>query len=140
MNKIIVVVVVVLFGCKSYSDDDKEVLGFANKEQRYQVSIYNIAGNPEKFNNKPVFITGYVKFEFGLRIYPDKSSCKDSFSINSISVSVPDNLYSKYAKISKTCDFLSIYGTYQSINRYGKDKMINFSLGQILGDVKLFEY
>ena len=35
---------------------------------------------------------------------------------------------------------MSIYGKYQTINSYRKDKMINFSLDQILGNVKLFDY
>lgn len=135
------ILLISLLICFNVLCDEKDTeLGSNSKIDKYQVSIYRIIANPDKFENKPVLISGYIKFEFGLTIYPEKQSCLDSFYSNGISISISDEDYKKYSAKVKNCKIMSIFGTYEPTNEYGKEQITNFSLGSIHSNVKLIEY
>ena len=125
----------------TYSQEGNEKLGYSIKEQKYQVSIYTIAGNQGEFDKKPVFLSGYLKFEYeGLNIYPDKCSCKDSFKENSISISITTMQYKSYSNKNKDCEIKNVFGTYNRLNIYSKDNFENLSLGHLDGEIKIYEW
>ena len=130
----------VIFTVSNAQEDNAGELGFINEEQRYQVSLYKLVSQPDLFDEKPVYITGYVKFEYSFRVYPDKSSCEDSFLINSVVVSVDNAKYKEYAEKHENCSTISVYGKYHDTSAYGKKWPWNLSMGSIVGPIKVFEY
>jgi hypothetical protein len=135
-----VISLLILISSSLCANDDDELLGFSIEEQKYQVSIYTIAANQGDFHSKPVYLSGYLKFEYGtFNIYPDKCSCVDSFRENSISVGVTVNELDEYSKKYENCEANHVYGTYQRLNIYPKDGLQDLSLGHLNGEIKIFE-
>ncbi|MFK8012138.1 MAG: hypothetical protein AB8B80_08875 [Marinicellaceae bacterium] len=136
-NKLILLVFLWLNA--SCQDDSEGELGYINKEQKFQVSIYTIAGNSSGFEGKPVYLKGYMKYDsIGVNIYPDKYSCLDSFYENSIGIAfTKDQFKFNFDKI-KDCEIITILGTYRMLNEYSKDRLQNLTLGLLEQPIKLF--
>jgi hypothetical protein len=121
-------------------DKDVGALGFARPEQKFQVSTYEVMGNQKSFDGKQVFLKGYIKFEYDeLNFYPEKCSCIDSFYANRFAIKVTVDEFKENKKKFKECDRVYIFGTYIKTNTYGKDLIQNLKIGNIDGDIKIFE-
>ena len=134
-------IILILLGFKAYCQEDSAgELGYINKEQKYQVSIYTIAGNASAFENKSVYLKGYMKYDaIGVNLYPDKSSCLDSFYENSIGVALLISQYKFYIDRIKDCQIVTVFGKYRMLNEYSKDKLQNLNLGLLEGPIKFFD-
>ena len=117
--------------CQPSGTEDLVDQGFIIENQKYQLSIYALASNPEKYDGKKVFVTGYAKFFFGFYLYPDKSSCEDNFNENSLMVSIVKKEHEEKISQIKNCSILRISGKYKKINSYGKDTFNPLSIGKI---------
>jgi hypothetical protein len=124
--------------CVSAQDEDAGELGFLNDNQKYQVSIYTIAGNPKFYDKKPVYLKGYAGLYYDLFLFPDKASCIDAFVTNSISVSLVSSKYEDLAKRISNCETVTIFGKYSVLNEYGRKTDGNLNLG-LLNNVEIYD-
>ena len=80
MKRIIVLLFVVLFGCKSF---DKNQSTSTKKSER--VSLISVIANPEKFHNKTIVVEGYLLLEHeGDAIYVSKDDCTAMIQKNAV--------------------------------------------------------
>ena len=101
------IVILLLFSGTVFAQDMKEPAEqqmFIIEDQKYQVSLYRLAANPDQFAGKKVFLTGYVSFLAGFYLFPDRSSCEDAFYFNSLYIPLNSRQYQDYAsKVKNNC-------------------------------------
>lgn len=114
--------------------------GYIHNGQENQLSIFALASNPDKYDGKKVFITGYAKVHFGFYLYPDKSSCLDSFHENSLVITLTKKEHEERASKIKECEIIHISGQYEKTNTYGKDRFYSLKIGEIRLVDGIYEY
>ncbi|MFC3195952.1 hypothetical protein ACFODZ_17005 [Marinicella sediminis] len=130
----VLLLLVSFFISKSGAQDiigEVEELGFTNENRKYQISMYALAANPDEYNEKIVYVSGFISYAYEMRIFADKSSCTESFLVNSISLSVTKDETLDYSSKHGKCEQFNVSGTFLKINDYGKDNFEKLTIGHI---------
>ncbi len=137
------IVILLLFSGTVFAQDMKEPAEqqmFLIEDQKYQVSLYRLAANPDQFAGKKVFLTGYVSFLSGFYIFPDRSSCEDAFYVNSLYIPLISSQYQGYAsKVKNNCQLKRVSGNFIQVNNYGQDKTEPLVIGHLDID-RMYDY
>lgn len=147
MNKLLVCFfLMITFSCYALAQeggkDNKN--GVVNKEKKYQVSIYELVANQEKFDEKPVYVAGYAGFYTDFFLFSDKTSCLGAFLDNSIAVDLVSNKlvsnrYEKVANKYEQCDRVIVFGEYVKMSEYDDKYSSNLLLG-VIHVTKVYDY
>lgn len=105
------------------AQDDESTLG--DGDVKYRVSLVRLIANPSEFDEKPVYVVGYVAPGEPWHLFTDRTSCQDFLMGNAIFFEVTEKEKAEFKKLYgtekiKSCDVVAVFGTFQASLAYGK--------------------